>query len=375
MSIKTYLLICILISSLLGLATCDSLIAKDRYWAYVSHYSDEAEAGISIYDWNPKSGELTWVSSDSTVQSSSYLAIDDANDRLYSINAEGVQSFQIDQQTGGLTPINQIPLTGNGACYISISKHQQYLMVAYYSSGTVSTYGLRKDGSIGEEVSRIQHQGPSVNAKRQESAHAHMVIPAPSGDLVYVTDLGMDQVLTYRANESGLLTPEPASTTTLAPGYGPRHLAFHPQQPVVYVLAELTSRVVAYGFDPALGMTTEIGDWSMLPESFTAYNKSADIHLSPNGQWLYASNRGHNSVAVYRVDAQDGTLALAEVLPSGGAWPRAFEVDPSGRYLLIANKRSDAISVMEITADTGLYNKKGEMPVSTSPQCIKFLKR
>ncbi|UXP32766.1 lactonase family protein [Reichenbachiella agarivorans] len=365
----------LLILFLTFLMSCGLYQGADEYWVYVSSSSDVDESGIGIYNWNPSTGKLNYVSKESTIKTSSYLTIDAENQRLYSINGEGIQGYQIDVSTGQLSLINQIGLTGDGPCYVGLADNRQYLMVAYYSSGTAVSYALDAAGRLGDEISRVQHEGSSINTERQEKAHTHMILPAPEGDLVVVTDLGVDQVLTYRVSQTGEFNPQPVSVTQVEAGYGPRHVAFHPNNRYIYVLAELTGHVMAYHFDSEKGIGDLIGVVSILPSDFTEFNKSADIHITPDGQYLYASNRGDNSLAICQINPESGDLIVVDIRSCGGEWPRAFEIEPSGEYILVANKRSDFISVLDLDTETGLYKKVEEIHGVVSPQCIKFLKK
>ncbi|SHK35720.1 6-phosphogluconolactonase [Reichenbachiella agariperforans] len=362
-----------LIILLLGilLMTCEP--APDRYWVYVSSNDASSTAGIDRYLWTPVDGQLIHQGLDSTTHTTSYLAIDSSNHHLYSIDGSGVHSFSIAPETGILSPINSQVHQGKGPCYISISQNQRYLMIAYYGSGEVATFGIEPNGKISSEISRIRHHGSSVH-ERQSSPHAHMIIPAPAGDLVYVTDLGTDQILSYPISEAGKLDEVPVSTTSAVAGFGPRHLVFHPKLPYLYVLAELTGHVMAFEHDPRLGITHPIDTISILPAEFEDFNKSADIHLSADGRYLYASNRGDNSIAISGINP-DGSLTDPTFSSSGGIWPRAFEIDPSDQFVLVANKRSASISVFERDTQTGLMNNPKTVETAVAPQCIKFLKR
>lgn len=347
-----------------------------RYWVYVSSgQEDDQGKGIGVYGWDPASGRLTARYEQDLVTSSSYLALDQEKQRLYSINHQGLQSFIIDPNSGQIGELNSIAPTGKGGCYLSISNDGKYILAAYYSSGSIASYRLKTDGVVGEQLSTHQHEGSSVNKERQEAAHAHMILPAPDSELIFVPDLGIDKVMAYRLSADGTLTAAPQPFVSLKPGYGPRHLAFHPHRPFAYVLAELTSHVVGFNLDKTRGLTTEINDINMLPADFTEFSKAADLHITPNGKFLYASNRGHDSIAIMSIDEDSGQLTLVDIIPCGGSWPRAFAIDPTGNYLLIANKRSHAISVNRIDNSTGLFTEVAKVNTVKAPQCIRFFKR
>ncbi|MGI9545562.1 MAG: lactonase family protein [Cyclobacteriaceae bacterium] len=359
-----------------GTSVEDDKTKKESYWVYVSSGGQEgSEIGIGIHEWDINTGILAAVRGVNTVATSSYLALDAEKERLYSINGDGIQAFKINRETGGLDLLNQVENAGRGGCHLSISNDHQFLLAAYYSSGSAASYALNEDGSIGEHVSVVQHQGSSVNQERQEGPHAHMILPAPVGNLVFVPDLGTDKVMAYQISDQGELSPAPIPFASLDPGYGPRHMVFHPNKQFAYVLAELTGNVVGFKFDPERGLSDKINDLSTLPSDFTDFSKSADIHITSNGKYLYASNRGHNSLAVYAIDQESGVLSLLGTPSCGGDWPRAFEIDPSGDYILVANKRSNAISVQKISSSSGLFEAAGNVKTVGAPQCIRFLKR
>lgn len=352
----------------------DHMSTNESYWVYISSGTNDG-AGIGIYQWSPETGDLVPVDELAEVTSSSYLALNQEQEILYSTNGDGIQAFKINTQTGSLSLLNQVEHSGRGACYVSVSNDGRFLLVAYYGSGSAASYKLNQDRSIGAKVSVVQHQGSSVNQERQEGPHAHMILPAPVGNLVFVPDLGIDKVMAYQISSEGVLSPAPVPSVSLDAGYGPRHMAFHSNNRFAYVLAELTGNVVGFTFDPEKGLQAKINDLSTLPPDFTEFSKSADIHITRDGKYLYASNRGHNSLAIYAIDPRTGELSLIDILPCGGDWPRAFGIDPSGKFILVANKRSDAISVLEIDPDTGLFEMSENVKTVGQPQCIRFLKK
>ncbi len=352
--------------------------STDKYWVYVSSFSDSLNgAGIGIYDWNPESGDLISITQDSGVYASSYLAIDKNGERLYSVNKEGMQAFSIEKSNGTLDLINTTSHAENnaGACYVSLTKNEKHLLVAYYGSGTVASYAVDAGTGIGDQVSQIIHTGSSIDTTRQEGPHAHMVLPAPIGELIVVTDLGTDKVYCYRIDENGVIDKDPVSETVVPLGFGPRHVVFHPSQPYIYVLAELKGHVLGYEFDSQNGIGKLVSNISILPEGFDGFNKSADIHINPEGDFLYASNRGDNSIAVCKINQATGELSVVDIKSSGGITPRAFAVDPSGDYMLVANRQSDQISILKMDKDSGVFQKTGEAKTAPFPQCIRFVKQ
>lgn len=364
-----------LIVLILLLAIHTLVSGQNNYWVYVSSSNATDSVGIGIYNWQPAEEVLEKVGVSNAVANTSYLAVDADNNRVYAINGESIQAYDIDRSTGGLTLINKAQHVGQGPCYISISSDKKYVLVAYYSSGSFASYAINENGGIGDNISTITHEGSSINQNRQVGPYAHMILPDPEGELVYVTDLGTDEIKTYQMGADGRIANKPVSITKVTPGFGPRHLVFHSRLPYVYVLAELTGHVLTYEYHPELGITKKVDEDDILPKDFDGFNKSADLHISPDGRFLYASNRGPNTLAIGQINQESGELKIIGNKSSGGDWPRAFEVDPSGNYLLVANKRSDHISVMKIDSITGGYKKTFDKPVVKGPQCIKFLAR
>lgn len=347
----------------------------DKYWVYVASDKAEDGAGIGIYDWTPSTGVLTGISADTQNATSSYLAVDTVLNTLYSVNGEGIFAYSINRETGDLTAINDTRLTGRGPCHISVSNDHKFVLVGYYSSGSLAAYEIKENGGIGSQLSGFEHRGSSVNTERQERAHVHMVSPAPQSNLVLVPDLGIDKVLVYSLDDTGTLTPaEDEYVARITPGGGPRHLAIHPNNKLVYVLHELTGHVTGFGFDPQKGFLDSINTISTLPAGFAEFNKSADIHITPNGQYLYASNRGHNSLVVCKINPDTGELTALGTKSCGGDWPRAFGIDPTGQYIFVANKRSDQISILKIDYQTGFFEKTAEVKTQLAPQGIRFIK-
>lgn len=361
---------CLILS---GCKTEPSDPAEGLYWVYVSSSSsEETNAGIGTYQWNSKAGQLTHVGKIDRVRSSSYLSVDAERKRLYSIDQDGIFAFSINPTDGSLKFLNRREVNREGPCYISIARNGKFLMVAYYVSGEIATYPINEDGSVGDEISVVLHEGSSIT-ERQESAHPHMIVSDPKGDLIMVADLGTDKVYTYSLSDRGVLSNQAVSITELPAGFGPRHIAFHPSRPFIYVLGELTAEVMGFEYNSGTGLLTPVNKVGMLPDSVTVFNKSADIHISGDGNHLYASNRGYNSLTVYDIDSDNGALSLNEIVSCGGDWPRAFEIDPSDGYVLVANKRSDNIAVFSRDETTGKLTNSMSLESVPFPQCIKFI--
>lgn len=344
--------------------------SQEHFQVFIASNDPSDTVAIGVFEWAPSQKTLTPAKHFAELSAANYVAINRPSKRLYGIHPEGIFAASIGER-GQLTLLNQIPPDGKGPCYISISNDKKHLLVAYYSSGNVCTYALSENGEVGRLISNVQHTGSSVNSARQKAPHPHMIYPVADSDLVLVPDLGIDKVMVYRIDDSGILSPQ-KSNAQISPGGGPRHLSIHPNGKFAYVLHELTGEITGFGFDKKEGFTSAFQTLSTLPERFDGYNKSADIHITPNGQYLYASNRGPNTIATFEIDQNSGLLTLKGIQDCGGEWPRAFAVDPSGQFIFVANKRSHQVSIMEIDYSTGLFNKVLEMPTPLEPQAIRF---
>jgi len=278
----------------------------------------------------------------------SFLAIH--GNYLYAANENDmgtVTAFSIDG--GRRTRLNVVKSDGSGPCHIEVDRTGKWLFVANYQSGTVTSLQIHQDGTLAEPVSFVQQSGSSKDRERQSGPHAHQVVPSPDNKYLLVPDLGADQVFVYRFDaQTGNLTR--AGSGALPPGAGPRHLAFSPDAKYVYVVAELTAMIYEFRWNaPNL---EALGSVSMLPAGYTGPKSGSEIEVHPNGKFVYASNRGHDSIAIFRLGA-DGKLQAAGEIPSGGKTPRNFAIDPSGKYLLVANQDSGTVVVFRIDPDTG----------------------
>ena len=365
----------ILLASLLLMA-CQPPAAEapsTDYWLYIASGNGESGGGIGIYRFSPETGTIVAVDTCADVPASSYLAV--AEDRLYSLHSDStgagvLAALAIDPATGALRLLNEAPTGGRGACYVSVAGNS--VLVANYSSGTISAT-RRTPAGLGPQTGRVLHEGQSVNPERQEAPHPHMIIPVPETDLILVPDLGTDQVFAYQLDEMGALAPAPVPHIATAPGAGPRHLALHPSQPRAYILNELNATVSSLAIDPAQGLTATLSTHSTLPADFDGYNKSSDIHITPDGRYLYAANRGPNSLAIFDLRSSPDSLRLVDIVDCGGDWPRAFAIDPTGRFVLVANLRSNQVSVFRIDPASGRLSKEAEVPTVSSPQGLRFV--
>ncbi|RMG63049.1 MAG: lactonase family protein [Bacteroidetes bacterium] len=351
----------------------ETAAAPEAYWLYVASGNGATGGGIGIYRFWPASGEVVAVDTSAEVPASSYLAV--ADDRLYSLHSDSsgagiLAALAVDPATGAVSLLGEALTGGQGPCYVSVAGNT--VLVANYSSGNISATRRTPQG-LGPQTGRIQHEGHSVNPDRQEAPHPHMIIPVPGTDLVLVPDLGTDQVFAYQLDEMGALSPAPVPHIAISPGAGPRHMALHPSQPRAYILNELNATVSSLELDPAQGLTAVLSTASTLPPDFDEYNKSSDIHITPDGRYLYAANRGPNSLAIFDLTASPDSLKLVDIVDCGGEWPRAFAIDPTGQFVLVANMYSNQISVFRIDSATGRLSKEHEIPSVSSPQGLRFV--
>lgn len=354
-------------------------IAQKSIPFYVSSHSDTHPAGIALYRLDTNTGAIKFIKEFSDVDNSAYLAISNNGQYLYTIrqdektNTGIITSFLVLDDGESLFYVNERSSLGSGPCYVSISNDGAFLLTVNYRQGNVSSFRLENEGLIGAPVSNIYHMGSSVNKERQSSPHPHMIYPVDSSNMVVVPDLGTDKINLYALGEMGNLEPAFNPYVHVEKGAGPRHFVAHPTLKWGYVVNELNATVTSFEMDTQKGNLKEINTVSVLPETFSEFNKSADIHITPDGQYIYASNRGHNSLALLKVDQQDGSVEFIKTIDCGGDWPRAFAIDPSGKFVLVANKNNGNIVSFEIDYSDGDLKKVSEDNSFIGPQCIKFL--
>jgi len=346
---------------------------SDSYVYIASATASKDEGGIGIFRLNGTTGKLSRVATDLNTETCRYLTIDANAKKLYSIDTDSIYAFQINPESGTLTQLNSHLLYGRGACHVSIHPSGRLAFVANYSGGQVLSFKLDESGQIASLADTILHERTSIDTNRQQEPHPHMALPSPEGKWLLVPDLGADLTYVYAVDkESGQLSAKLPSGFSPA-GKGPRHFAFHPTLSMGYVLNEIIGSVTSFNYNVAEGQLQPLTTISTLPDSNTLYSKSADIHITPNGQYLFASNRGPNTIAIFKID-EDGVLESRGWFESGGKTPRAFGIDPTGKYLIAANKESNNLIVFEIDYETGSAKMVDQASVN-APQGVKFLRR
>jgi 6-phosphogluconolactonase len=345
------------------------LSAQSSYFAYVASQAPDATKGIYAYRFSPKTGRLTSIGRVAELFDASFLATDPHHRVLYVAS----EADEAPGSNGALKLLNKAEM-GGGPCHLSVDKTGKILLVANYGNGTVASFALNPDGSIGKQTGFDQHTGKGPNAERQEGPHAHAVVLSPDNRFLFVPDLGADQIKIYRVDTAkATFTPNNPSFASVKPGLGPRHLVFAPGGKFAYVICEMGSSVVAFAYDPVKGSLTPLQTISTLPANFKGIDNSSEIDISPSGRFLYASNRGHDSITVFAVDPGKGTLTKIRVVPTQGKIPRNFALDPTGKYLLAANQKSNQMVVFAVDQTTGLLQPTGQVLDIEEPVCVLFV--
>ncbi len=356
---------------------------KNRYLLFVGTYTGKESKGIYAYRFDAASSELTPLGVAAETTNPSFLAIDPTRHFLYAGNevpnykggnSGAVSAFSIDRQTGKLSLLNQVASRGADPCYIAFDKTGKYALVANYTGGSVAAFPVQADGHIGESSAFVQHTGSSVNHERQEGPHAHWIETTPDNRFAIAVDLGLDELLVYHFDaKTGSLTANHPPYAKLDAGAGPRHLAFHPNGKFAYVVNELQSTITAFSYDAGRGALLKLKTVTTLPKAFSGNNDTAEIHVHPSGKFLFASNRGHNSIAVFAIDSHTGALTLVDHFPTQGKTPRNFEIDPTGKLLFVANQDSNNIVVFRIDPNSGRLASTGQTLHVPSPVSMKFV--
>jgi len=334
--------------------------------------------GIFLLHMNPASGLLEKIGSFPSGPNPSFIEIHPRRPFLFAVNElldEGfVSSFSIEPQTARLELNNRQSTHGGFPCYLCIDPSGKWLMVANYKSGSLAVFPINPDGSLGSITDLVQHHGKGPNTARQEAAHAHSVRFDPEGKYLLAADLGADKVYVYTLDtKQGRLLPHDPIGLELNPGVGPRHLQFHPYLHRLYISDELDSTVTVCSWNQPKGFLEVLQTISTLPQDWHKHNDVADLHLTPTGRFLYVSNRGHDSLAIFMVGEVDGLLTSLGFISTEGRWPRNFAIAPSGDYVVVANQKSDSVIGFHIDLLTGQLYRVGEPIQVPSPVFVKFI--
>jgi 6-phosphogluconolactonase len=355
-----------------------------QYFAFIGTYTNKTDSkGIYSFHFDASTGRLTSMALAAPTPDPSFLTAARNERYLYAVNelsefkgkkSGAVTSYSLDPRSGKLTQLNEVPSGGADPCYISLDQSGKYLLVANYTGGSISTFPVEHDGRIGPASAFVQHTGTGPNKERQEGPHAHYIAASADNRFVFAVDLGLDEVVVYRFDPAtGSLTPNDPAFAKLAPGAGPRHLAFHPNGKFAYVLSEVNSTVTAFAYDSKNASFSTLQTLSTIPKDFTAHNDTAEIVVHPSGKFLYASNRGRDSIAEFTIDPAKGTLQLVGDFPTEGKTPRNFAVDPTGKFLLAANQESNNIVAFRIDQSSGALTATGQVERVPAPVDIVFV--
>jgi len=364
----------------MALETNASPALTDTCLVYIGTYTRAQSKGIYVFRLNTATGTLTSPVLAAATANPSFLTLHPNRRFLYALGEIGgsstgvVNAFAIDGTTGTLTPLNQQTSAGRGPCHFAVDKTGGCVLVANYGSGSIATLPIHADGSLGPPTTSIQHQGASVDPKRQQEPHAHGVGFDPANHRAFCADLGLDKILIYQFDPSKpTITPKDPPSGSVKPGAGVRHFVFHPDGHRLYAINEMYSTVTAFDYDPQRGALTGFQTISTLPDIFTGPNTAAEIAIHPTGKFLYASNRGHNSIAVFTIDDATGRLTLVGHQSTLGKTPRMFAIDPSGNFLLAANQDSNTVVPFRIDQETGHLTPTGPPIEVSSPTCVTFV--
>jgi len=350
---------------------------------YVGTYTGAKSEGIYLLRLDLQRGTLTPVGLAAKTPSPSFLAVHPNRPFLYAVSeidsfggkkTGAVSAFAFRPKSGKLELLNQHSSGGTGPCYLVVDRTGKNVLVANYGGGSVAVLPIGADGRVSEATAFIQHQGSSIDPHRQEGPHAHSINLDSGNRFAVAADLGLDKLLVYRFDAAkGTLVANDPPWTSVKPGAGPRHFAFHPSGRYAYVINELQCTVTAFGYDAEHGILKELETVSTLPEGIKEGYSTAEVQVHPSGKFLYGSNRGHDSIAVFAIDPKTGKPSLVENQSTEGKTPRNFGIDPTGTYLLAANQDSDSIVMFRIDPSTGRLKPTGQKVSVPSPVCVKFV--
>ncbi len=372
-----------LITLLVVLGSTVAHAAGAPYLIYVGTYTDKGSKGIYTYSFDPNTGEAKALGLAAETANPSFLAVDTNGKYLYAVNeidnfsgghTGAVSAFAIDQVTGRLALLQQVSSLGADPAHLSLDRTGQYLLVANYTSGNIAVFPVLRDGQLGPRTAFVQHAGSSVNKERQAGPHAHEIQASNDNQFILTADLGLDELLVYRFDpKTGSLAPNDPAFAKISPGAGPRHFSIAPSGKFVYLVNEMASTVTVFGFSASSGRLQEQQSISTLPAGFTGENTTAEIEVDSQGKFLYASNRGDDSIALFAINPQDGKLTYLERVPTGGKTPRHFTLDPRGKWLFAANQDSNSISIFRVNPDNGRLTPTSHTLQVSTPVCVVFV--
>ncbi|WP_018616837.1 lactonase family protein [Segetibacter koreensis] len=353
-----------------------------NFYLFIGTYTNKGSKGIYVYRFNAATGTAEWVSNTDSSQSPSYLAVAPNEKYVYAVNETHgenggkVSAYTFDKASGKLTFVNQQSTGGDDPCYVTVGKNNKWVIVGNYSGGSAAAFAANTDGSLQPYSQLLQDSGSSANTTRQEKAHLHSTVFSPNQDYLFTPDLGIDKVKIYKFNPDSQqpLTPATPPYVSVSAGNGPRHFTFHPNQKFAYLIQELSGTVGVFKYNN--GKLTLLEDVPTHPAGYKGDIGSADIHVSPDGKFLYASNRGdENNITIFSINPQTGRLKLKGYQSTLGKTPRNFIIDPTGNYLLVANQDTDNVVIFKRNKQTGLLKATGKQIEVSMPVCLQLLKQ
>ena len=365
--------------------TTGNLDGEKELLVFIGTYTRTNSEGIYSYRMDLKSGALERIAVASGIENPSFLAIHPNQRYLYSVSETvefngqktgSVWAFTIDVPTGHLSFLNFQPSAGSVPCHLVVDSAGRNLLLANYGSGSVATFPIDHEGRLGQANSVIHHNGSSLHPLRQKAPHAHSINLDIAGRFALAADLGVDKLFVYRFNaQNGTLESNNPPSVSVTPGSGPRHFTFHPTGQFGYVINEMSSTITAFRYDGGKGVLETLQSISTLPEGFKGKTHTAEIQVRPSGRFLYGSNRGHDSIAIFSIDESTGRLTAKGHEPTRGRTPRNFQIDPNGNYLLAANQDSDSVVVFRIHPETGELEPTSQSVEVPMPVCIRMMPR
>lgn len=353
----------------------------ESYWVFLGTGGGKSK-GIYRVEFDTATGKLGTIELAAPAANPGFLAIHPKNTHLFAVGGittsdgkktDGVSSFSLDPKTGELKAINQSPSIGNGPCHINCDREGKHVLMANYGGGSTTVVPFDKDGKLGEASSFVQHKGSSVDKGRQAGPHAHSVNLDAAGKFAIVADLGLDKLLVYKYEAStGKITANDPPAVDLAPGDGPRHFAFHPNDKFAYTNNEMSSTVTALTYDASKGEFKKLNTLSTLPAAHKG-NSTAETVVHPNGKFVYVSNRGHNSIAIFSIDEKSGEIKALGHMREGINIPRNFNIDPTGKWMIVGNQAGDSIVVFAIDTTTGMLKPTDQKASVPTPICVRFV--
>jgi len=365
----------LLLIGLLQLMSMTTMGQNADLYLFIGTYTSKTSEGIYVYKFNTQTGDFAPVSIAKGIKNPSFLAFSPDKKYLYSVaemSGGAVSSFSVDKQSGTLTMLNTQSAGGNGPCHVAVDKTGKWVIVGNYGGGSLSILPVQADGSLGVATQTIQHEGKSVNKARQEKPHVHSINIASNNKDVFVPDLGTDKIMTYTLDtKTGQLLPGNPPFTSSVPGAGPRHFTFHPKGKFAYVIQELDATITGFHYKP--GKLEPFQTVSTIPADYTGQKWCADIHISPDGKFLYGSNRAHESLVIFSINQKNGELTYVGHQNVLGKTPRNFMIDPTGKWVLVANQDSDNVVIFSRDIKTGKLTPTGKEIKVSMPVCLKTM--